>query len=600
MSMEGFFEKNPGNANVWSTGSKEPEGIKMDKKNIYDVGSDIMEAVNEAVGSGDFSKLNASLRDVTGSAAGAAADALHDLQGHIQGGGSSAAGGSAAGGPAAGTGAGSPGGGRTYGHAGRASGNVTEEYMRRASGARHHTVFTSKVSPFLQRKVSLGSGTGKIIGGIACLVMAACSLMQTLAGGLVAGILSGLGGGGFGALVLFPLIVTLGLAVLGGVLIKSGQERKKLVREYYAYGKVAGTAEYLEISRLARAVGESREKVLANLEKMIEEDMLPAAWFDRQKTTLMLSEQLYNEYLQLERERQARQVEEEKEKMAERARRQDGLYGGAAAGSGGPDAFEGADQDLKPLPEDAKLPAEARKIVEEGLLYMGRIRDFNRAIADEDISEELAQLEITMKRIIEQIRKDPSSAPNLRRLMVYYLPTTMKLLQAYRELDDQPVKGENILSTKREIREALGTINEAFERLLDSLFQDMAWDISSDISVMKTMMAQDGLTGDRLREAGRGKAREGFSAAGTAGSAVQEAGAVPEAAAAGTAAAGTAEGAAQQAFTDGFTEGLAEPAGGLQFGTAAAAGTFAQDAAAPEAEKAKAPEEEGIRLKFGE
>ena len=69
----------------------------MDKKNIYDVGSDIMEAVNEAVGSGDFSKLNASLRDVTGSAAGAAADALHDLQGHIQGGGSSAAGGSAAG-----------------------------------------------------------------------------------------------------------------------------------------------------------------------------------------------------------------------------------------------------------------------------------------------------------------------------------------------------------------------------------------------------------------------------------------------------------------------------------------------------------------------
>lgn len=568
----------------------------MDKnRNIYDVGSDIMDAVNEAVGSGDFSRLNASLRDVTGSAVGTAADALHDLQGHIQGGSS------AAGEPAAGTGAGGAaggtGGGRTYGHAGRASGNVTEEYMRRAAGARHHTVFTSKVSPFLQRKVSRGSGTGKIIGGIACLVMAAYSLMQTLAGGLVAGILSGLGGGGFGALVLFPLIVTLGLAVLGGVLIKSGQERKKLVREYYEYGKVAGTAEYLEISRLARAVGESREKVLANLEKMIEEDMLPAAWFDRQKTTLMLSEQLYNEYLQLERERQARQEEEEKEKMAARARQQDGLYGAASAGSGGPDSFEGADQDLRPLPEDAKLPAEARKIVEEGLLYMGRIRDFNRAIEDEDISEELAQLEITMKRIIEQIRKDPSSAPNLRRLMVYYLPTTMKLLQAYRELDAQPVKGENILSTKREIREALGTINEAFERLLDSLFQDMAWDISSDISVMKTMMAQDGLTGDRLREAGRAGALQGSPApAGTAQSAVQDTGAVP----AGTGAAGAAEGPGQQAYTDGFTEGLSETAGGLQFGTAAAAGAFAQEAAGSEAEQAKAPGEQGIRLKFGE
>jgi hypothetical protein len=84
--------------------------------------------------------------------------------------------------------------------------------------------------------------------------------------------------------------------------------------------------------------------------------------------------------------------------------------------------------------------------------------------------------------------------------MVYYLPTTMKLLQAYIELDKQPLAGENIISTKQEIKEALGTINTAFENLLDSLFQDMAWDISSDISVMKTMMAQDGLTGEGIRK----------------------------------------------------------------------------------------------------
>ena len=64
---------------------------------------------------------------------------------------------------------------------------------------------------------------------------------------------------------------------------------------------------------------------------------------------------------------------------------------------------------------------------------------------------------------------------------------------AYIELDKQPEAGENITKTKREIEEALDTINDAFEALLDTLFQDMAWDISSDISVMKTMMSQDGL-----------------------------------------------------------------------------------------------------------
>ena len=99
-----------------------------------------------------------------------------------------------------------------------------------------------------------------------------------------------------------------------------------------------------------------------------------------------------------------------------------------------------------------------------------------------------------MNRIFEQVKKEPSSADELHKLMNYYLPTTKKLLSAYVELDKQDTVGENIQQTKKEIDTAMDTINLAFENLLDSLFQDMAWDISSDISVMKTMMAQDGLT----------------------------------------------------------------------------------------------------------
>ena len=64
----------------------------------------------------------------------------------------------------------------------------------------------------------------------------------------------------------------------------------------------------------------------------------------------------------------------------------------------------------------------------------------------------------------------------------------------------QPEAGNNIIQTKKDIEDAIDVINEAFENLLDSLFQDMAWDISSDISVMKTMMAQDGLTPDSFSQ----------------------------------------------------------------------------------------------------
>ena len=112
-----------------------------------------------------------------------------------------------------------------------------------------------------------------------------------------------------------------------------------------------------------------------------------------------------------------------------------------------------------------------------------------------------------------QVKKDPSSADELHKLMTYYLPTTKKLLNAYVELDKQPEVGDNITKTKLQIDGAMDTINEAFENLLDSLFQDMAWDISSDISVMKTMMAQDGLT-----EEGQGFA-SAAAAAGAAGAA---------------------------------------------------------------------------------
>ena len=130
---------------------------------------------------------------------------------------------------------------------------------------------------------------------------------------------------------------------------------------------------------------------------------------------------------------------------------------------------------------------------------------------------------------------------------------------------------------RREIREALGTINEAFDRLLDSLFQDMAWDISSDISVMKTMMAQDGLTGQRIRET----QVPGAGAAANPSDVLQAAG-MPQGVSDGTGtetvpqsmpaqgggdagSAGNAGADAFESYTDGFTEGLAdEEAGGIQ------------------------------------
>ena len=109
-------------------------------------------------------------------------------------------------------------------------------------------------------------------------------------------------------------------------------------------------------------------------------------------------------------------------------------------------------------------------------------------------------MEMVVDKIFDRVENDPSLVDDLGKLMDYYLPTTIKLLEAYEQMDKQPVKGENIESSKREIEATLDTLNTAFEKLLDSLFQAAAWDVSSDISVLNTMLAQEGLKGDGLKK----------------------------------------------------------------------------------------------------
>ena len=98
------------------------------------------------------------------------------------------------------------------------------------------------------------------------------------------------------------------------------------------------------------------------------------------------------------------------------------------------------------------------------------------------------------------MEQHPELVEELRRFMKYYLPTTVKLLKAYEELDQQEIQGANIQKSKKEIEDTLDTINKAFENLLDSFFEDAAVDISSDISVMQTLMAQEGLLGGSLKD----------------------------------------------------------------------------------------------------
>lgn len=139
---------------------------------------------------------------------------------------------------------------------------------------------------------------------------------------------------------------------------------------------------------------------------------------------------------------------------------------------------------------------EVDKIIDEGQEYMKKLRAANDRIPDEVMSERISRMENASADIFAHIAENPDKAPQIRRFMNYYLPTTLKLLQSYDKLSRQRVKGENIHKTMFEIEGIMETIAAAFEKQLDSLFGSEAMDIAADISVMESILQQEGLAGE--------------------------------------------------------------------------------------------------------
>lgn len=248
-----------------------------------------------------------------------------------------------------------------------------------------------------------------------------------------------------------------------------GVDMVRTVGRFRQYVSVLRDREFCDIKEIASATGRDVRKVLKDVKKMITKGWFCQGHLDEKESCLMVSEHAWNQYTALMEDMKQRKAEEQaaQKKMRE---------------------------------EYDRLSPEVQKIVQAGDEYVRRIKAANDAIPGEVISAKISRMELLVDRIFDRVEQNPDSVNDMRRMMDYYLPTTMKLLEAYEELDAQPVQGENIISSKKEIEDTIDTLNIAFEKLLDSLFQDTAWDVSSDISVLHTMLAQEGLTEDGLKK----------------------------------------------------------------------------------------------------
>ena len=230
----------------------------------------------------------------------------------------------------------------------------------------------------------------------------------------------------------------------------AGLRRQKQVRTFRSYLAMIGSRTTLSISALSSAMGVSPAKVRDTLEDMLDDGFFPLGYLDYGSDRLVLTS--------------------------------DGI----------PDP-----------PKEEEKPAQEEPAEDPQNAILEEIRAINADIDNPKLNQQIDRIGVITAKVFEYQRSHPQKSNQLHSFLSYYLPTTLKILRAYAQLEDQEVDGENISAAMERIEGMMDKVVEGFEKQLDQLFQGDALDITADVEVLERMLAKDGLSsGSTLRMGG--------------------------------------------------------------------------------------------------
>ena len=235
------------------------------------------------------------------------------------------------------------------------------------------------------------------------------------------------------------------LAVGLGLLV-DGVRRQRRAGRFRGYLAMIGEKKSVAISALASAAGRPKNKVCADLEDMLDAGLFPSGYLN---------------------------------------------YGGDRFVLGG-----GLEDQPEPQAAPKQEPAkqtQADRDAENAIL--DEIRQVTDQVANEKLAAQLDRIGVITAKILEYQKSRPEKAPQLHSFLSYYLPTTLKILRAYGQLESQQIAGETITAAMKRVEGMMDKVVEGFEKQLDQLFQDDAMDIATDVQVLERMLEKDGLSG---------------------------------------------------------------------------------------------------------
>lgn len=166
-----------------------------------------------------------------------------------------------------------------------------------------------------------------------------------------------------------------------------------------------------------------------------------------------------------------------------------------------------AEAERKKKEEASKIPltgdAAADQVILSGQKMLNTIRMENAAIPDAGLSEQMNNLSIKCEQIFRTVSESPEKAPQVRKFMNYYLPTTLKLLANYRQMEQRGVSYGSMQEAREITGKGMNLVLTACQKLIDNLHRDNMLDISTDIDVLEQMLKRDGYTDNEILESAR-------------------------------------------------------------------------------------------------
>ncbi len=302
------------------------------------------------------------------------------------------------------------------------------------------------------------------------------------------------------------------------------EEERDLQRSFHEFCAVIGMRSWVPVKELAKISGKPVHKTMRKLQKMIARGYFgKGAYLDVNRNQLVLSsvaesdrpfsegegggswKDMVFELLNTLRGDRGFHGPEKEEKKAggfspeawEAAKREAWEARQAAQAAQAAQASSGEKQPLHKEEEEGKADQADRKknYMDELERTLNELLQLNEKIEDEGVSRRIDRIGTLTADIFRVVIEKPEREQDVRKFINYYLPTTLKLLRAYDLLEEQAYQGENIQVSRKKIENVLDMLIEAYEKQLDRLFKNDALDIATDIDVLETMMAGDGLSG---------------------------------------------------------------------------------------------------------